>query len=99
MRGKLDQVVEQLVRHRIAAKPPHVAPPQHQIAERRAKGCIEWQMSRWRPLDPGHGDPAQRRWKKVPLTGPRRAPASATIAPLASQQSTRGSSPIETIEA
>ena len=58
----------QLARHRIGAEAPHVAPPQHEVAELRAEGRVErrvsWLMSA-----------SSMAWKNVPLTEPRRAAA------------------------
>src|ERR1044072_6889939 len=80
----LDQPIDALAWHGIAAEAPDIAPPQHEVAELRAKGRIE---RRFHVLCPSMA------WKNVPLTEPLRAPASGTTAPVASRQSTNRSSP------
>ena len=55
MRGNLDQVVEQGLRHRIGAEATHVAPPQHEIAEGRPERRVERQMNGRHRLGGGFG--------------------------------------------
>src|ERR1044071_1906530 len=80
----LDQPIDALAWHGIAAEAPDIAPPQHKVAELRPKGRIERRVHVFCP---------SMAWKNVPLTEPLRAPASGTTAPVASRQSTSGSSP------
>ena len=96
---EFDEAVEQLLVDRIRPEAPHVTPPQDEVAKRSAERRVERQMDRRHWLDSRHGQPVVMAWKKVPLTEPRQAPASATGLPATSQQSTSAWSPIETMVA
>src|ERR1044072_9445152 len=80
----LDQTIDALPWHGIAAEAPDTPPPQHEVAELRPKGRIERRFHVFCP---------SMAWKNGPLTEPLRAPASGTTAPVASRQSTNRSSP------
>ena len=86
MAGDFNQRIDSLACDRIGPKAPHVAPPQHEVAELRAERGVERSLSCLSPVD----DMEER-------AAHRAAPPAAFRhgAPVASRHSTNGSSPIE----
>src|SRR5690606_25072516 len=89
MAGEIDQARDECLGNGIGAEAAHVATPEHKIAE----GSDELWAEPWRSgCALVHHAALSMTWRKVPVTMPRRAPHSATAAPLASAAANSGSS-------